>query len=379
MGFGTNEAVALDVSSKNLTSVVAIVKAGKLLSLKQVDSVPYSGFYEGEWLDENELKEKAYGLLQNALKDVKGKRKVLHVSVPAEFLAVNVKGVSVEYDRVRKITSADLDYFYYKGDTFGDGEFIPINASDVAFSLDGGSNTTESPIGEAVQKIAGEVSYVFCEKSYFSIFDELASKLGFKETHYYATPLCEGLNIFEKEERFNELLLIDVGYLSTSVSVMKGNGLMALRSFSYGLGHVAANVYEALEIPFDDASELIGKIDLNLNYTDEIYETKSGYKIYMADVASIVIDSLRVLSATIKDAIVECGYIPTPSLPFYVTGEGLELKGITKYLERGLIKELEIVAPKNPAYNKPQNSSAISLINIAVGIGENRAGRLIYN
>ncbi|MDY4559135.1 MAG: hypothetical protein SPD42_01315, partial [Eubacteriales bacterium] len=59
MGFGTNEAVALDVSSKNLTSVVAIVKAGKLLSLKQVDSVPYSGFYEGEWLDENELKEKA--------------------------------------------------------------------------------------------------------------------------------------------------------------------------------------------------------------------------------------------------------------------------------------------------------------------------------
>lgn len=379
LNFSSSDIIALDVSSKNLTATAGIVKAGKLLSIKQFESVSYSGYADGQWFDLDELKEKAASVVKKAMQGCKIKKKVLHVSVPAEFLAVTVKNVDVEYEHVHKLTNADFDYFYYKGDTYGDGDFLPVNASGISFSIDGESNTFESPIGENAQSLSGEVSYLFCEKAYTKVFDDVASRCGFKEVLYYATPFVENLTIFEKEERFNELLLIDVGYISSSVSTFKGDGVLALKSFSFGLGHIAAMVYEALEIPFEDAEEVLRKVDLNLNYDGEIFETANGYNVDMSDVAQIAIDSIRVLSATIKDAIIECGYQGSATLPFYVTGEGLELRGLTKYLERGLIKELECVAPKFPAYSKPQYSSAVSLINIAAEINENRAGRLIYN
>ena len=377
--FGSGEIVALDVSSKNLTAIIGLVKAKKLISIKQLKTETYSGYAEGEWLNVEELKENAVSVLKKAMQGCKIKKKILHVSVPAEFLAVAVKNVDVEYEHIHKLTDADFDYFYYKGDTYGDGDFVPVNASGISFSIDGESNTIDSPKGENAQKLSGKVSYQFCEKSYFKIFNDIANRLGFKEVLYYATPFVENLTIFEKEERFNELLLIDVGYISSSVSTFKGDGVLALRSFSFGLGHVAAAIYEALEIPFDDAEEVLKKVDLNLNYDGETFETAGGYQVYLSDVAQIAIDCIRVLSATIKDAIIECGYQGSASLPFYVTGEGLELRGLIKYLERGLIKEIECVSPKLPGYTKPQFSSAVSLINIAAEINENRAGRLIYN
>ena len=137
--FGSGEIVALDVSSKNLTAIIGLVKAKKLISIKQLKTETYSGYAEGEWLNVEELKENAVSVLKKAMQGCKIKKKILHVSVPAEFLAVAVKNVDVEYEHIHKLTDADFDYFYYKGDTYGDGDFVPVNASGISFSIDGES------------------------------------------------------------------------------------------------------------------------------------------------------------------------------------------------------------------------------------------------
>ena len=295
-------------------------------------------------------------------------------------MAVVTKKVDVEYERSKRITDYDVDYLYQKGDDFNEGGFRTVSATAIAYSLDGGSWSFEDPRNRFAQKLAVNASYILCEKKYFSVFNEIASRLGFKTVQYHPTPLCEILSVFEKEERFNQQLLVDVGYLSTSVVVFKGDGVQALKSFSYGWAHIAANLYEMLEIPFEDAEEMLKQIDLNLYYEDgEIYTTASGYDIPIAEAVEIARASLNVLVSTVKQAAEECDFMGSSALPVYLTGDAFEqFRGAPKYIERGLMQTVAVVSPKYPSYNKPQFSSCMSLIEVASRTSGASAGRVIY-
>ena len=376
----TNDIVALDVSSKCIPAMVGVEKSNKFLSVKCEERQTYFGYSEGEWIDIENVKNVSETVLKRVLGSFKGKRKILHVSVPAEFLAVVTKKVDVEYERSKRITDYDVDYLYQKGDDFNESGFRTVSATAIAYSLDGGSWSFEDPRNCFAQKLAVNASYILCEKKYFSVFNEIASRLGFKTVQYHPTPLCEILSVFEKEERFNQQLLVDVGYLSTSVVVFKGDGVQALKSFSYGWAHIAANLYEMLEIPFEDAEEMLKQIDLNLYYEDgEIYTTASGYDIPIAEAVEIARASLNVLVSTVKQAAEECDFMGSSALPVYLTGDAFEqFRGAPKYIERGLMQTVAVVSPKYPSYNKPQFSSCMSLIEVASRTSGASAGRVIY-
>ena len=74
-------------------------------------------------------------------------------------------------------------------------------------------------------------------------------------------------------KRENPSIIVDCGYLSTSVSITKGNGLLSLNSFSVGGAQVTSDLSECLKISYNEAEELKKQIILciNLSYFSYIF------------------------------------------------------------------------------------------------------------
>lgn len=368
MFFRAKELVVLDVGSKSLTAMAAEKKSSGVFFVKAYSEVAYSGFEDGNWFDIDELKQCADAALKEVLKRANLRAKTLYISTPAEFTTVSVKDVSVALDRERRIIDADIDFLFKKGDTFNsDSRFQPINTSAVHFSTDDNSRLLIDPRGVHARRLSARAAYISVERSFTELFDYIAYGAGFNAVEYVSSDWAQALTLLEREQRDRESLLLNIGYLSSSVSLVKGEGLLGIKSFSLGGAHITAEIFEKFEAPFDIAEEVRDKIDLNLNYGEEDFVTASdGSGFLCAEVANVIKDSLDGLIQTVATAIEMLGYDMDSYQPLYLTGDGIsELRGAVKYFEEAFGKEIEVLSPRLPSYNKPHFSPVVSLITVA--------------
>ncbi|MDD4839085.1 MAG: pilus assembly protein PilM [Clostridia bacterium] len=379
MFFKMQELVVLDVGSKAFSAMVASKKSQGVFYVKSYAETSYSGYEEGEWFDLDELNQRAISTLEKVISETGTKSKTLFVSVPAEFSTTITKDIAVVLDRSRKIVDADIDYLFKKGDTYEtNSQYVPINTSAIYFSCDDSSRLLIDPRGVVARKVSACASYILAERNFITTFDNIAKSLGFTSVEYISSEWAQGLTLLEKEQRDKDCLLINIGYLSSSVSVVRGEGLLELKSFSLGGAHLTANIFEAFDTPFEIAEEARDKVDLNLCYTDEDYiETQDGGGFISAEVAEVVKDSLDILIETIASAIELCKYDMTSYSPIYLTGDGIScVRGAVRYIEEALGKSIEVLSPRLPAYNKTHYSSVVSLLSVASKLNQKMHGLL---
>ena len=183
--------------------------------------------------------------------------------------------------------------------------------------------------------------------------------------------------MFEREQRDASYVVIDAGYLSTSVAVGRGEGLEVLKSFSMGGGHVAADIYEVLGVPFELAERAKELIDLNLSYSDDaVLATDGEHVVYAAEACEIVRARLEYFAEVVAGII---GGADTPTyLPVYLTGEGFaSIRGARTVIAEKLGRTVEICAPKVPGFTRPDDSSLLSLFVVAESLSKTSLGSYI--
>lgn len=373
----TKDIAVLDVTSRLLSAIVGAKKAQSVFGIKAVVEKQCQGYENGEWFDVSDTVQVAKDVLVEAMKKAGSRTKRLFVSVPAEFVTVVCKEVSVVLDKRRRVTEEDVDYLLQKGDTFEGTGYVTINTSVIYFALDDNEKLFSDVRGLDAERIEACVSYVLCETKFADMFDEVGESLGFKDVRYIATPWAECMGLLEKEQRDKIYMLIDVGYMSTSVALAKGDGILDLKSFSMGGAHIAGDIYEALEVNFELAEEAKRLVDLNLNYTKDAVLVTGGDDLVKAADACEITKSRLDLFAEIFDEILKNIENDVPGyMDIYLTGEGIaSIRGAKKYLSEQLGKNIEIITPKLPSFIKPEDSSKASVLLMAdslsnVGFGE---------
>ena len=146
-----------------------------------------------------------------------------------------------------------------------------LNTRIVDYTLDDKTRRFVEPRGIEAYKITGLVSYVLCERSFTSLFENIAKDLRLKEVEYVSSIWAEGMSLLSEDKRYRRQLIADVGYITSSVAVVQGDGLVSLTSFSLGGGHVASDIAMMFEAPFSAAEEVKDKIDLSLAYDETSY------------------------------------------------------------------------------------------------------------
>ena len=375
----TKDIAVLDVNSRLISAIVGSKRAQSVFGIKSLVEKQHQGYENGEWFDKDDTVNIAKSVLLDAMKSAESRTKKLFIGVPAEFVTVVTKEVGIRLDRQRRVIDDDIDYLLKKGDDFDTDKYLTINTSAIYYSVNGDEKIYSDVRDMEATGVDAYVSYMLCERSFVKTFDEVASSLGFTDVRYVATCWAECMSLLEKEQRDSVYMLIDIGYLSSSVCIAKGEGILEMKSFSMGGAHICADIYEALDVPFDMAEEAKRLVDINLNYNDEAVLVGDGENVvYAADACEIAKNRLDVFADVISDIFKEIEEDAPSYVPVYLTGEGVaSMRGAKKYLSEQLGKNIEVVTPKLPGFVKPDDCSKASLLVMADNLSKFNFGEFI--
>jgi len=363
----SKDIAVLDITSRYISAIVGVKKAQSVFGIKTIYEKPNQGFIDGEWLDQDDTIAVAKDVLKYAMCQAGSKTRKLFIGVPSEFISIVTKDLIYNLDRTRRVTEDDILEIIQNGNKFKTDKYVTVNVSTIFFTIDDNKTLFEDIIGMEASKIKARVSYSMCEVGFIDMFNGVSKSLGFNDVKYVPVCLAEAKNLLEVEQRRDYAILVDISYLSSSISLVKGKGIVDMKSFSMGGGNITADIFEGLDVSFELAEESKTLVDLNLNYGEEaILVSDVDSTVYGLDVSEITKARLDVIAEILSDVIKDYESKFVPNIPVYLTGDGIaSIRGAKKYIADSIGKNIEIVTPKIPGFVKPEDSSKISLLMMA--------------
>lgn len=367
-----NYACVLDFGSSKITAMIGEKGVNNTFNIRGTGEVEYSGFYDGEFVEPEGLYSAIEGAIYKAQTNSGVEIKNLYVGVPAEFSYNVSKKATVSFNKRIKIGVEEIYAFF---DLAAQGldvkNNVIINRSPIYFMLDDNRKCME-PKGQVSSKLSGEVSFVFAENNFIQIIDKILKNLNIENITYVSNALAEAIYLLDPEVRDTGAILIDCGYITTSIAFVKGDGLLGLNAFSLGGGHITADINQVLNISYKDAEVLKRKVVLSLDATDDdFYEITSDTGIVSPVSAKltneIVASRLEMIANLISRSLANLKGDYTGYLPIYLTGGGIcYLKGGKDYLSKAIGSNIEIIYPQVPQLNRPHFSSVLGLLDLAL-------------
>lgn len=378
------EVAILDFGSSKITVLIAERGVNGTFNIKGTGEVEYAGFYEGEFLEPEKVS-LAVGLaINNAETTARSRITKLYVGVPGEFTTVVCKESVINFPKKKKITDDDINQLFFVGNIYKKHPtHTVINNTPIYFTLDDNRRIIE-PRGLQTTRLGGLVSYSLAETNFLDFVENMLQDLGIRSTQYISATLAESLFLFEPEIRDRYALLVDCGHITTSVMLVRGDGLLFQNSFSIGGGHITGDLSQCLKITFYQGESLKRKIVLSLLADDSDYYEVAG-KDYMMPFSAktaneIVTERIDVIVSYILKCFAKCEYDFPEYIPVYLTGGGLcYIKGVRDYLAKKLGRKVEVVSPPIPQLNRPHFSTSLGVLDIALDLENGLANTFMGN
>ncbi len=361
----------MDFGSSRVSVLIGDRSVNGTFDVRGYAEMAYAGFMDGEILEPEKLTETLCAVVNTAQNNARCKITHLYVGVPAEFSVAEVKNVSKDYGKKKRVTEKDIDDLFVMADEYSSSpSHSVINRSPVCFELDTGERVID-PKGQITTVLSATLSFVLAQRNFLGTILQAVSPLQIPFVEFISETLAENLYLIEPAERDRCAILVDCGYLTTSVSVVVGDGLVCLKSFSLGGGHIVADLVKFLEIPFGVAQELkkyatmTGQPSENekisLNYKGEKF-TFDALAVY-----EIVQRKVRQIAVMISKSLESCVYERPDFIGVNITGGGISyIKGVAESLKDFLGKEVTILEPQIPQMNEPRNSAVLGLLDLAL-------------
>ncbi len=366
----------LDVRSREMTAVVAEKGVNNTFIIKSKYTACYDGFAEGEFLD--------VGSFSSAVCDVVGKTltslggiKSFYVGVPGEFLSLVNVDRTLSFHNLKKITSYDMEELAAAAMPASDGKWRFIRSSCLYYTLSD-KRKTVNPVGCVSDGLQGSFCFFRCDNAFIGCLMDAFKRFGEIATvNLLPAPYAEAMYLVEPEIRDDCAVLFDFGDISSTYSVVRGNGLLYSEAFSVGVGHVAMYLMSEFDMPYEVASEFLKTVNLNakerLSAKEEcVYEGKV-YSFPTVELRDKIREALDGICETLEECRQNYSGKSIDGKPLLVTGEGVKtIRGAVEHISGRLVKAVEAVAPKIPYYDKPQFGSLFSLIDMALNDEKNR-------
>lgn len=324
----------IDVGSSKLRLAITqkTNKFNKVLSLIEKE---YDGFSDSEFFNPLSVKLIVADLITEAVKRTGTKIDNVYVGVPSEFCFCVCKRISSTFPKAKKISQVFVDSFLARGGDLNSEKFTLINYSPMKFTLDGDIDVVK-PVGHKTINISADCSYILAKKDFIVLFDEALHSAGVQSITYLSTALAQS-QLLNDEPQLESTIIVDVGHITTSVSISKGEGLVLLSSFSLGGGHISADLMQLLKLSYADADLIKRKAILTIQpERNERYEIKNDEQNITALIQitnDIICSRIENIGQLINNLLkIDPAY---SQLPVYLTGEGLNnIKGARQVLAK---------------------------------------------
>ena len=365
------EVAILDIGSYKITVIVGERGVNNTFNIKGTGEVEYTGFMGGEFFEPDDVKKAIALAIANAEMGARTKIQHLFVGVPGEFCSVICRECNINFPKRKRITEQDINELYYVGNIYRKHPtHTVINNTAIYFTLDDSRKIIE-PRGLVSSRLGGYISYSLAENNFLDFIEGILDEIGIKSAEYISSCLAESMYLFDTEIRDRYALLFDCGYLTSSIMLIRGDGLLYLKTFSLGGGHIMGDLAEQLRISISQAENLKRKVVLSMDASDSDYYEVIG-KDYLMPISAkaaneIVANKIDLIAAMILKCLTKCEYEIPDYIPLYMTGGGLSyMRGARDYLSKKIGRRVEIVSPSLPNLNKPHFSSTFGLLDMAL-------------
>ncbi|MCD8040242.1 MAG: hypothetical protein LUF82_01860 [Clostridia bacterium] len=361
----------VDIRSSEITAVVAERGVNNTFIIKSKFTHAYEGYAEGQLLDVRSFEAAIQNVVQSTLSAVNEKVKTFYVSIPGEFLdVVNTDNV-ITFPSSKKVTRSDVKNLEESSLPKNDKIWRTVAGGRLFFVLSD-KRKVINPIGMPTDSLRGRMCFYRCKQSFADcVTNAFHPFSGVTHINLIPSADAEAMYLIAPERRDEYAVLFDFGYISSTFSVVCGNGVAFCESFSLGAGHIAVYLMEAFDIPYDVASALLDKVNLNAKDGSvpeiEIYQDGKLYKFNAQDLKQKVTEGLDAICEAIDECFANFTEKNLDGKPIYITGECVNtIRGAVNHIGNRLEKSINIAAPSVPYYDKPQFSSLFSLIECAL-------------
>lgn len=372
-----NKSVAiLDIRSKEITFLLGSKGVNGTFVFSGNHTEPYEGYSVEGFIDEESFRRAVLAAITSVRQTYEGTIDELYVGVPSCFVSVQTKGHTISFPSKRKVSSQDVDALFESGlnDLMRAGHCI--RKSGMYFTL--GDNRkyfqAKDLYGVPTTMLKGALCYYFVSEPFYEGMKKLFLSLGFENVQFMPSTLAQATYLLPQKRREGYAFLLDVGFLTTSISVIYGNGIVHEESFNCGVGTILVSLMEAFKVDYSQAEEILaaanisgGSFPKNMQFALESGEKQFSVQ-EINDVIKVGLDMTcervdKFFARYYKDKNA-AGLMVNP---ISVTGEGVnEIKGLAEHVSKRLNRLTEIVYPELPFFGKPSFSSRIGLLNAAL-------------
>ena len=387
-----NESVAiLDVRSNEIVFMLGSRGVNNTFVSNGNCTEKYEGFSTGGFHDELSFRRAVFAAITSVRQNYGGIINEVTVGVPSAFISIITKGHTISFPSKRKLSAQDVEALYDSGLNELAVNGRCIRRSNMYFTL--GDNRkyfkAEDLYGVPTTLLKGALSYYFIDETFYETAVAVLKELGIEEIKFIPSTLAQSKYLLTEKKREGYAFLLDVGFLTTSISVLYGNGIVREETYDCGTGTILVALMQRFSVDFATAEEILAWANVSGGdiSNDEPWQNEQGDLAISAREINAVIkdEGLDVLCERVegflgkhyKDKLTFGG---TENL-INVTGEGIGcVKGATEHFSTRLNYFTEVVAPDLPYCDKPSFSSRIALLDAAISDRE-RTGwiRRIFN
>lgn len=366
----------LDIRSLEVTAVVGERGVNNTFIIKSKYSCAYDGYAESEMIDEENFLVAVSDAVKSTISSFGG-IKTFYIGVPAEFTKIVRTDKTLSFQSAKKITADDCEYLAAMSMPEDVKDFRTIRHSCMFYVLSDKRKLID-PVGEVSDSLRGAFCFYLCSNKFINLISKVFDKINsVTDIKLIPSVFAEAIYLIPPEQRDECAILFDLGYISSSYSVVYGNGIAFSEAFSVGIGHLAVYLMTELDIPFDVACSFLTQLNLNAKETlggfiECMYEGQN-YKYSTIILRDKAREGLDGICETIEECIQGFKDKNLDGKPMFITGESVKtLRGTVEHISNRLVKNLEVIAPTVPYYDKPQYSSVLSLLDMALTDAEER-------
>jgi len=362
------QVAVMDFGSSKISAIIGERGINDTFIIKASVEIPCEGFDGEGFYEPEKINRAVYSAVSELKRNAHEKLDVVYVGVPGAFTRVIVKDSQVPFAGKKKITEEDVDTLFDSAFALQSSEYTLINRSAVIYELDD-FRRLANPVGAVSEILKGRLSFVVCNNYFIDFVGQAIKSAGVHNVEFISASLAESMYLIDAETRDRIAILVDIGYITSTFTLIQGDGILYQESFPYGGGHITGEIVDKLEIPFSLAEKLKRKVNLSsiCDLADEMIDMDKGQYFRQDEVKMIIMSSLDTLCGEISRCVEESGYVIPDYVPLMITGGGIAyLRGAKEHVSRRLGMAVEVVSPKVPLMDKPIESSKLAVLDLAL-------------
>lgn len=378
------QVAAIEFGTSKIVTVIAESGGFNRCDIVGSGTVPYDGYFKGEWITPERLAQAVYNSISAAEKDANCKIKDIYIGVPCEMIQVkNAKATVPVHGEQGKVSEEDIDDVQdMAANVFRFEQYenvMVLHRSPAWFALNDGRHTM-LPLNMHGENLSACVSFILADNFFVRDMTDLMSSMGIIINGFLSPSFGEQLLLTTSEEREKICAFIDVGFLHTEVSVLEGDAMVYHAVIPEGGAKLTQALAKKLDIRDDEAEYLkrcfvLGTGGFEILESPDFAE-RGGIPIGIdLDLAKLVMQkSVDELCDTIDRTLDDAGKALKPRSTVYLTGGGLALlRGGKEYLSSVLRRPVKVPQLKAAKLNSPIYSRAMGLIDLVFDSIEQRS------